>query len=63
MFDKPKHKTPPGSEVVYEVRYRGGRKPFPTEREAITFADDVRKQPDGWAEVARLIRTVIQKRR
>lgn len=63
MFIKPKpFQGPPGSTVSYEVRYAKGRKPFATRAEADAFAQDQRAAEDGWAEVAQIIRIVVDAR-
>jgi hypothetical protein len=63
MFIKPKpFKAPPGSVETFEVRYRQGRKPFATRAEADSFAKEQRAEAEGWAEISRVIKIVVDKR-
>lgn len=62
MFIREPFKAPPGSKTAYEVRYRQGRKPFPTHTEAKAFADQQRNGEDGWAEINMIVSIPVEKR-
>lgn len=58
----PKLPLPRGAKESFVVRYRGGRKPFDTEAEAMTFANAERSNEQGWAEVTHVVESVVSPR-
>lgn len=55
-------KPPAGATQKFQVRYRGGRKPFDTLPQAQAFAKAERGNDGGWAEITQLIEKVIDPR-
>lgn len=64
MFIKPRpFRGPPGSIENFEVRGPKGLKPFPTRVAAESYAKELRDLPNGWAEIAQVVRIIVEKRR
>lgn len=59
FFRKPQPPAPAGAKVTWDVKFPKGRKPFTDEAAAYTFAAEQRALPDGWAEVSRVVSTVV----
>jgi hypothetical protein len=53
----------PKLSVKYNVRYRGGAKPFPKLSEARAFAKMQREPEEGWAEVTRITTEIVDRKR
>lgn len=62
MFVREPFKAPHGATVTFEVRYAKGRKPFPTRKEADTFAAEQRKE-GGWAAIDQVVKLEVEARR
>ncbi len=64
MFTLPKDtlKLPKGARETFVVRYQGGRKPFPSRKDADAFSKACREAEKGWAEVIRQIEIVVSPR-
>ena len=67
MFIKDKKKPlratiPADAKVSFVVRYNGGRKPFDTKDDAMSFAETQRSLEKGWAEVTKTIEIVVSPR-
>ena len=63
MFQKPKAAVlPAGAKQSWVVRYRGGRKPFDDEGEAMRFARAERANEGGWAEVSHVVERIVSPR-
>lgn len=55
--------SPRGESIKYAVRYKGGRKEFPTSTAALEFAQASRLEEGGWAEVAKVTTKIIERKR
>lgn len=62
MFIQPPFKAPSTAEVSFDVRSSTGRKPFKSLKDAQAAAAEVRATPNGWAEIAQVVRLVIEAR-